>query len=208
MQIKSHMVAKYLVTFINDFSRYTVANLIASKSEAFEKFVEYKALMENQTKKKNQVYSNRQRGGEYINKKFTYLCRNAGIIHTGVSTAPYSPQQNGLTERMNRTLMERARSMIARNNVDKQWWAEEVNTAASITNRITCSVWKSKTPIEVCFETRSNLSNFCVFGSKGLAHIDKTKRQKLDDKGLSSDRFQNKQISGSANSRIRRIEQI
>ena len=63
-------------------------------------------------------------------------------------------------------------------------WEEAINTAVYITNRVPCSVWKSKTPNEVFLGSRPNLSNLCVFGSKGFAHIDRTKRQKLDDKGF------------------------
>ena len=148
-QIKSNGGAKYVVTFIDDYSRYTVAYFLASKSEVLEKFVEYKAFKENQINKRIKCIRT-DNGGEYTNKKFTYLCRHAGIIHQ--TTVSYSPQQNGLAERINRTLMERARCMIAWNSVDKQWWAEAINTAAYITNRILCSFSKSKIPIEIFFE--------------------------------------------------------
>ena len=69
-----------------------------------------------------------------MNKRFAAECRRSGIVYQ--TPAPFSPQQNSLAERMNRTLMERARSMLTRKNVDKEWWAEAVNIAAYITNRV------------------------------------------------------------------------
>ena len=182
MEIESFGGSRYIVTFIDDYSRYVVAYFIVSKSEVYDKFIDYKALMENQLDTKIKCIRT-DNGGEYINKKFASLCRHAGIIHQ--TTVPYSPQQNGLAERMNRTLMERAKSMMAYKNVDKKWWAEAVNTAVYVTNRVLCSSWQNKTPIEVCFGKRPDLSNLIVFGSTGFAHIDKSQRKKLDNKSFS-----------------------
>ena len=98
------------------------------------------------------------------------------------ATVPYSPQQNGLAERMNRTLTKRARSMLYHMQVEKKWWTEAMNTAVYVTNQFTCASWPTKTPFEVCFGNKSDLSHRKVFGSQGYAHVDKTKRLKLDKK--------------------------
>ena len=79
----------------------------------------------------------------------------AGIVHQ--ATVPYSPQQNGMAERMNRTLTERARSMLNFMQVEKKWWAEAMNTAVYVTNRVTCASWPNKTPYEVCFGYKPDL---------------------------------------------------
>ena len=85
---------------------------------------------------------------------------------------------------MNRTLTERARSMLNFMQVEKKWWAEAMNTAVYATNRVTCASWPNKTPYEVCFGYKPDLSHMRVFGAKGYAHIEKTKRLKLDKKAF------------------------
>ena len=110
------------------------------------------------------------------------MCLKTGIVHQ--ATLPYSPQQNGLAERMNRTLTERARLMLYHMQVEKKWWAEAMNTAVYVTNQITCASWPTKTPFEVCFGNKSDLSHRKVFGSQGYAHVDKTKRLKLVKKAF------------------------
>ena len=72
--------------------------------------------------------------GEYMSEEFQSFLKEKGIAHQ-LSVA-YCPQQNGVAERMNRTLMERARSMISHAGVPKCYWGEAVATAAYITNRV------------------------------------------------------------------------
>ena len=80
--------------------------------------------------------------------------------------------------------MELARSMIAWKSGDKQRWAEAITTTVYITNRIPCSGWRDKTPIEVSYRTRPNLSNLCVFCSKAFGHIKKSERKRMNDNGF------------------------
>ena len=143
MKTVSQGGAKYVVTFIDDFSRYTVVYFMAQKSEVVDKFAKYKAMMENQFDTKIKCLRT-DNGKEFINKKMGMICSNAGIIHQ--TTIPYTPQQNGLAERMNRTIVERARAMIEHMQVDPEWWAEAVNTAVYITNRLPCAAHPDSTP--------------------------------------------------------------
>nr|CCA18272.1 putative polyprotein [Albugo laibachii Nc14] len=135
--------------------------------------------MERQTTKQLKCIRT-DNGTEYVNKRFAAECRRSGIVHQ--TTAPFAPQQNCLAERMNRTLMERARSMLTHKNVEKEWWAEAVNTAAYITNRIPNHRRSNTTQFETCFGFKPDLGHLRVFGSTGFAHIDKSKRSKLDAK--------------------------
>ena len=96
-----------------------------------------------------------------MNNRFELVCRHAGIMHQ--ATVPYSPQQNGMAERMNRTLTERTRSMINYMQVEKKWWAEAMNTAVFITNRIPCAAHSTKTPFEVCFGVKPDLISVSSF---------------------------------------------
>ncbi|GKC38507.1 retrovirus-related pol polyprotein from transposon TNT 1-94 [Tanacetum coccineum] len=93
---------KYFITFIDDCTKYCYVYLLKSKDEAIDKFVLYKTEVENQLGRKIKVVRS-DRGGEYVSP-FAELCAKHGIRHE--FTAPYSPQQNGIAERKNRTLKE------------------------------------------------------------------------------------------------------
>ena len=100
----------YYVSFIDEFSRNTWIYFLRKKSEVFDGFKEFKALVENQTEKKIKVLRT-DNGGEFCKKEFEEFCKKCGIARQ--KTTPYTPQQNGVAERMNRTLMEKARSMLS-----------------------------------------------------------------------------------------------
>lgn len=71
---------------------------------------------------------------EYLNRAFNPFCASNGIVHQ--RSAPYSPQQNGLAERMNQSLAEMARSMLYYQHIQMGWWAEATKTAAYTLNRL------------------------------------------------------------------------
>eukprot|EP00253_Pinus_taeda_P034023 PITA_34023 len=96
------------------------------KSEVFDRFKEFKALVENQTEKKIKVLRT-DNGGEFCSKEFEEFCKECGIARQ--KTTPYTPQQNGVAKRMNKTLMERARSMLSGAGLGQEFWAEAVDTA-------------------------------------------------------------------------------
>ncbi|GBP67662.1 Probable RNA-directed DNA polymerase from transposon BS [Eumeta japonica] len=95
---------------------------------------------------------------------------------------PYTPQQNGLSERMNRTLVERAKCMMFNADLSKNYWAEAVTTAAYIINRSPTHALSDITPHEVWTGQKPDLSNIRIFGCPAMVHIPKEKRQKLDMK--------------------------
>lgn len=79
------------------------------KSEAFEQFVKFKTLVEKQ-KGINLKILRTDRGGEFTSGEFNQYCEKHGI-HKEL-TAPYTPEQNGVAERKNRTIVEMSRSML------------------------------------------------------------------------------------------------
>ena len=101
---------EYFITFTDDYSRYGYVYLMRQKSEAFEKFKEFRVEVENQLGKRIKAIRF-DRGGEYLLRDFKdYLTQN-GIVSQLI--APKTPQQNGVTERRNRTLLEMIRSMMS-----------------------------------------------------------------------------------------------
>ena len=97
-----------------------------TKDQAFEKFKEWKTLVENQSGFKVKKLRT-DNGLEFCNKAFDEFCSDQGIARH--KTIPYTPQQNGVVERMNRTILERVRSMLNESGLPKVFWAEAVNTA-------------------------------------------------------------------------------
>jgi transposase InsO family protein len=123
--------ARYFVTYIDDFSRKECVYLLKSKGECLEKFKEFKALVETQSEHKIKVFRS-DNGREYISKGFKRFLK-AHDIEKQTST-PYRPQQNGVAERANRTLVEMVRSMLHAQNLKKSLWAEAVVNAAYTRN--------------------------------------------------------------------------
>lgn len=178
MSVNSLGNKRFFVTFIDDCSRKTFVYVIGKKSDVFECFANFKALVENQTERKIKII--RTDGGlEYCNYKFNELCASNGILHQ--TTAPYSPQQNGLAERMNRTIIEKVRCMLADAELSKGFWAEAINTAVKIINLISNSVSKVS-PDEIWFGRKPDFLSLKVFGCTAMVHIPNEKRKKLDKK--------------------------
>jgi transposase InsO family protein len=100
----------YYVSFIDDFSRNTWIYFLRNKSEVFDRFKDFKYLVENQTEKRIKILMI-DNGGELCGKEFDQLCKQCGIACQ--NTTPDTPHQNGVVERMNKTLMDKARSMLS-----------------------------------------------------------------------------------------------
>ncbi|GJY89530.1 retrovirus-related pol polyprotein from transposon TNT 1-94 [Tanacetum coccineum] len=119
---------------------------IKKKSDVFEVFKVYKARVELDSGKKIKCLRTDNRG-EYTGDEFDTFCRQEGIKRQFTTT--YTPQQNGVAERMNRTLLERARAMLATASLGKSFWAEAVNTACYVINRSPSTAVELKTPMEM-----------------------------------------------------------
>ncbi|MBO1694889.1 hypothetical protein, partial [Bacteroides uniformis] len=97
-------------------------------------------------------------------------------------TTPYTPQQNGVAERMNRTLMEKARNMLSGTGLGQEFWVEAVETGCYLVNRSPSSSLEDKTPHEVWTGKKPSISHLRVFGCDAYVHVPKEKRTKLDNK--------------------------
>jgi hypothetical protein len=114
---------RYFITFTDDYSRKTWLYLLKEKSSAFETFKFFKALVEKEFGCSIQCLIS-DRGGEYTSNSFNEYCRDEGIKRQ--LTAAYTPQQNGVSERKNMTLLNMVRSMMNARNVPKRFWPEAV----------------------------------------------------------------------------------
>jgi len=119
-------------------------------------------------------------GGEYTSDSFSTYLRNSGISHK--KTAPYSLEQNGVSERANRTLIGRAKAMILENKMNDNLWGEAIHTAVYLKNRSPTRS-KNSTPYQLWTGQRPNLSHLIPFGTLAFSHIPKAKRSKWEKNG-------------------------
>lgn len=187
MGISGH---KSFITFIDDHSRYMYLYLIKEKSESLEMFKTFKAEVENQLDRKIKVVRS-DRGGEYYGRHtdvgqapgpFFEFCRDNGIVNQ--YTMPGTPQQNGVAERRNRTLMDMVRSMLANTNLPQNLWTEALKTAVHILNRVP-SKSVPKTPFELWTGRKPSLKYLKVWGCPAEAKLYNPQSQKLDMKTVS-----------------------
>lgn len=172
--------SKYFVTFIDDKSRRVFVYFIKQKSEVFEKFKMFKAQVERQTgcKIKSMRTDN---GGEFVNAEFNSYLEKEGIRRQ--LTVPHTPQQNGVAERGNRTLVEMARSMMVHAGVRQSLWAEAINTAVYIRNRCPTRKLQNMTPYEVWCGRKPSVKHLRTFGACAVALDKSGGKSKFEAKG-------------------------
>ena len=174
LNVKARGGYEYFVTFIDDYSRYGYVYLIQRKSEAFEKFKEFRAEAEKQLSKSIKTLRS-DRGGEYLVYEFKdYLIEN-GILSQ--LTAPGTPQQNGVAERRNRTLLDMMRSMMSYSSLPTSFWGYALQTAVYILN-IVPSKSIPNTPLELWNGRKPSLRHIRIWGCP--AHVLKGKTGKLE----------------------------
>ena len=179
MSEKSLGGANYFVSFTDDKTRYSWIYTLKTKDQVFDRFVQWKTLVEKQTGHVVKILRS-DNGGEYTSNKFKSFLKAEGIRHE--RTIPKTPEQNGVAERFNRTVVESARSMLLDAALPKSYWAEAISTATYLKNRSPSRAIHGKTPYEEWYGEKPNVDCFRVFGCEAYAHVSKDERQKLDSK--------------------------
>ncbi|CAL2241924.1 unnamed protein product [Prunus armeniaca] len=188
--VNTHDGFSYFITFTDDFSRYGYVYLITEKSKALKMFKIYKAEVENQLDSKIKVVRS-DRGGEFYGK-FTEKGRNPGpfanfLQQEGIVaqyTNPGTPQQNGVSERRNRTLIEMVRSMMCCAKLPTFLWGEALKTANYLANRIPTKA-TNKIPYEIWCKRKPSLAHLRTWGCKAEEKLYNPMQKKLDSKTVS-----------------------
>jgi len=154
---------KYFVAFTEDASNYVQVYPLKSKTaeEVLDRFKEFNAWLSTRTGVKVDTFKS-DNGTEFCNQLFQDYFEVLGIQHE--RSAPYRQYQNGTAERMNRTLVEAARTMMIHANVKASWWAEAVVTAAFLKNRTPNSKTGNLAPYEIVTGYKPDIANLKVFG--------------------------------------------
>ena len=167
----------YFISFTDDSARYSWTYYLRKKSEAFEAFKAWHKEVERQTGRKLRIFRS-DNGGKYITIQWELYMKEHGIVHQ--KTTPQTPEQNGVSERLNLTIMDRVRTILIESQLPLSLWAEAVEYAIYTKNRSPTAVIKGKTPYEVFWGEKPDISNLRVFGSQCYVHNDSPTRRKLD----------------------------
>jgi len=172
---------RYFVTFIDEMSGRVSISLLNSKDETLSAFRSYRARAEKSSGTAIRAFRS-DGGGEYINRGFKKYLDEAGIQH--IVSPPYTPSQNGLAERMKRTIMENARCILEDSGLGKEFWGYAVLTSAHIHNRLLSHSHNNISPIEHWTGKLPEIGHLDIFGATTWVHVPSEKRQKLDPKSV------------------------
>jgi transposase InsO family protein len=172
---------KYFVTFIDDFSRVTWVYLLKAKSDVFSCFQDFHTLLKNQFSGHLKTFRSNN-GSEYMSKDMEHYLHSNGILHQ--TSYVGTPQQNGVSKRKNRDLLEKTRAIMLQMHVPKGFWSYGVLTAIYLINRLPSRVLDFKSPLEVLQVTSPKLAHLKVFGCSCFVYLPSTKRDKLDSRAV------------------------
>ncbi|GJY39896.1 retrovirus-related pol polyprotein from transposon TNT 1-94 [Tanacetum coccineum] len=182
MRVASINGKRYILVIVDDYSRFTWVKFLRSKDEAPEaiiKCIKNIKVRLNTTVRNVRTYN----GTDFVNQTLREFYENVSISHqTSVARTPRTPQQNGVVERRNRTLVEAARTMLIFSKAPLFLWAEAINTACYTQNRSLIRLRYNKTPYELMQDKKPDLSFFHVFGSLCYPTNDNDDLGKLDAK--------------------------
>lgn len=169
---------RYIMTLIDDYSRYTYIFLSRRKSQVTEVIKNFIQFCITQFKTKPKAFRS-DLGREYVNQEL-----NEHLKHHGIKfqhTTLYTPEQNGVAERRNRYLVEAIRTMLIDAELPNKYWGEAALTAVYLQNRLPTRE-RTLTPYELLLNRKSDVKHLKELGCKAYAHIPKQKRNKLNIK--------------------------
>lgn len=169
----------YFLTFIDDYGQKTWVYLLKQKYGAFSIFKIFKAMVEKESGNHIKILRS-HRGGEYMLTDFIEFCQLHGMKRQFATC--YTPQQNGIAERKNRTIMNMARSILKEKHLPNEYWGEDVACVVYILNISPTKIMKDRVLKEAWSGKSFHISHLRNFGCVTYAHVPKELRSKLDDR--------------------------
>ena len=171
----------YFMLIVDDYSRFMWIELLTSKAEALSYFKKFRTASELESGRRLKALRS-DRGGEFNSRAFVVFCEDHGIRHN--TTAPYTPQQNGVVERRNQTVVEMARCLLKSMNVPPRFWREAVTTAVYILNRSPTKSLQGQTPYQAWYGKKPGVKHLRTFGCTAFAKIVGPGSGKLTDRSV------------------------
>ncbi|MBC7870646.1 MAG: DDE-type integrase/transposase/recombinase [Chitinophagaceae bacterium] len=175
---------RYILVLVDDASRMTDIYILRTKSEAKDRFIEWKTKKEKECG--NSLMKLRtDNGGEFTSTEFEAWLASEGIEHQ--LTTPYTSQSNGVAERALRTIFDRTRCLLADAGLSQKYWAFAATTAVYLKNRSPSAALSNlrKTPFEAWHGFKPSLKHLRVWGCLAFVQVPNEKRKKLDFKAVS-----------------------
>ncbi|GKC10066.1 putative ribonuclease H-like domain-containing protein [Tanacetum coccineum] len=180
MRVASINGKKYILVIVDDYSRYTWTLFLRSKDETPEVLKDFLTMIQRNLQA--QVITVRtDRGTEFLNKTLHAYFKEEGIEHQ--TSTPRTPEQNGVVERRNRTLVEAARTMLSASKLPLSFWAEAVATACYTQNRSIIISTQGKTAYHIINDRKPSIKHLHIFGCTCYITRDGENLDKMKEKG-------------------------
>ncbi|KAI0494727.1 hypothetical protein KFK09_024870 [Dendrobium nobile] len=166
----------YYVIFIDDYSRYTWIFPLRNKNEITAVFIQFKLFIERALSSKIKKFQS-DGGGEYVNTQLTHFLRTNGIQHR--IACPCTPEQNGVSERKHRHIVETARTLLHTASLPLNYWPDAMVTSVHLINKLPNSAINHKSPHEMLFHTRPDYTMLRTFGCACFPLTPPPQRHKL-----------------------------
>lgn len=162
----------YFLSIKDEYSAYMFAEFMVSKTQVVDKLIQFVDKVETVTQAKVRIIRS-DNGTEFKNQAMSLYLEARSISQE--FSAAYTPEQNGEAERNNRTIDDRARSMIQAAGLPLELWAEAVSTAVYVSNRMINKRHPDMTPFELFYGRKPNLAHLVKFGQP--VHVIENRRR-------------------------------
>ncbi|GKE11535.1 retrovirus-related pol polyprotein from transposon TNT 1-94 [Tanacetum coccineum] len=180
MRVASINGKKYILVIVDDYSRYTWTLFLRSKDETPEVLKDFLTMIQRNLQAP--VISVRtDRGTEFLNKTLNAFFKEEGIEHQ--TSTPRTPEQNGVVERRNRTLVEAARTMLSASKLPLFFWAEAIATACYTQNRSIIIPTHEKMAYHIINDRKPSIKHLHIFGCTCYLTRDGENLDKMKEKG-------------------------
>jgi transposase InsO family protein len=176
--VQSHLGQSYFLQIVDDYSRYIWARAMRTKDQAFNFFKEYVAMCEAMHGGRRVSIMRSDNGGEFMSNVFSEWLAAKGIRRE--RTNAHSPWQNGVVERMNRTVVEAARTILVESKLPTFLWSLACHAAVYIRNRSPTASLPTMTPYEAWHGEKPFIGHMRIFGCLAYKLIRKTERGKFE----------------------------
>jgi hypothetical protein len=158
--IASNAFRFYLV-FVDEFTKFTWVYLLKHKSDTFQVFTQFRAMLETQFSLPIKILRT-DCGGEFLSTPFNQFCSSKGIIHQ--LSCPHTPQQNGVAERKHRHLVQCALALLSQSKLPMSYWSYAISTAAHLINKLPTPTLSNQSPWEALYKVSPDLKHLRTFG--------------------------------------------
>uniref|UniRef100_A0A2N9GCI3 Integrase catalytic domain-containing protein n=1 Tax=Fagus sylvatica TaxID=28930 RepID=A0A2N9GCI3_FAGSY len=152
---------RFYLVLVDEFTKFTWVYLLKHKSETFQVFTQFRAMIDTQFSLPIKILRT-DCGGEFLSTPFNQFCLSKGILHQ--LSCPHTPQQNGVAERKHRHLVQCALALLSQSKLPMSYWSYAVSTAAHLINKLPTPNLGNQSPWETLYHVSPDLTHLKTFG--------------------------------------------